>query len=271
MGLLIRNWHYTFANITMKHMKQAFILFCFVLMVLPTQSQTIAKSLYAEYAYIHVPKENVALYNRFGMVKYRFYSDEKFLHFESYQDIPLTDPSKTGPTLRSSIIRERASDIVYVCLSFDTLRIKMVGGKEERASFQKLASAFNSGSSSIYREGKKKTDIQGFSCRELLVKGKFADTISAYFSNQIVLDPKIADFPLYTSSGGAPYGLMLGRDEELMGNFLEFRAIKLEINQPRKISAELASYQLVSPEKGETMMKDLLAKMMVPAPGAGKN
>jgi hypothetical protein len=209
-------------------------------MVLPVHSQTIAKSLYAEYAYIDVPKENVALNNRFGMVKYKFYSDEKFLHFESYQDIPLTDPSQTGPTLRSSIIRERASDIVYACLSFDTLRIRMVSGKEERASFQKLTSAFNSGSASIYKEGKKKTEIQGFSCRELMVKGKFTDTISAYFTNQIVLDPKIPDFPLYTSASVIPYGIMLGRDEVLQENSLEFRAIELEINKPRNISAELA-------------------------------
>lgn len=252
-------------------MKKAFILFYFAFLVLPAYSQTVAKSLYSEYAYINVPKENVALYNRFGMVKYKFYSDEKFLNFESYQDIPLTDPSQTGPTLRSSIIRERASDIVYVCLSFDTLRIRMVGGKEERASFQKLTSAFNSGGTSIYGTGKKKMDIQGLSCKELLVKGKFSDTISAYFSNQIVLDPKIADFPLYSSSGVSPHGLMLGRDEVLMGNQLEFRAIKLEINQPRNITAELASYQLVSPEKGEAMMKEMLAKMMVPPQGSGKN
>jgi len=252
-------------------MKKILIVFFFGMVILPANSQTIAKSLYAEYAYLHVPKENVALYNRFGMVKYKFYADEKFLSFESYQDIPLTDPSKVGPTLRSSIIRERASDIEYVCLSFDTLRIKMVGGKEERASFQKLSSAFNSGSTSIYREGNKKTEIQGFSCRELLVKGKFADTVSAYFSNQIILDPKIADFPLYTPAGVTPYGLLLGRDEVLQENLLEFRAIKLEINQPRNITAELASYQLVSPEKGEAMMKEMLDKMMVPPQGSGKN
>jgi hypothetical protein len=34
---------------------------------------------------------------------------------------------------------------------------------------------------------------------------------------------------------------------------------------------KLASYPLVSPENGEAMMKDVLAKMMVPAQGARKN
>jgi len=66
-----------------------------------------------------------------------------------------------------------------------------------------MIETFNSGSQLVPAKGQKKIDIQGFTCDEILVAGKFSDTISAYVSSQIILDPTIKDFyPLVTQEQG---------------------------------------------------------------------
>jgi len=243
-------------------MRHIFVLVFIAFLTFQIKGQTVAKSIFAEYGYTNIPKESVGLYAMFGLTKYKVYADEKFLKFESYQDIPLEDVSKIGPTLRSSFVKERSTDEVFLCVAFDTLFIRMKAGEQERASFQQMTETFSSGGQSVFAKGKKKIDIQGFVCDEIFVQGKFSDTISAFVSKQIVLDPKIKDFPLYVSGDGiSPHGLMLGRDEVMKTNILELRAIRLEINQPQDLSKELASYQLVTQKQGEAMMKELLSKM----------
>ncbi|MBC7776487.1 MAG: hypothetical protein H7246_13720 [Phycisphaerae bacterium] len=252
----------------MRHISILIFLACFSLQ---SRSQTVAKSIFAEYGYTNIPKESVGLYTTFGLTKYRVYADDKFLKFESYQDIPLEEANKIGPTLRSSFVKERSTNEVYVCVAFDTLFIRMKAGEEERASFQQMTETFNSGRKSVYAKGKKKIDIQGFTCNEIFVAGKYSDTISAFVSSQIILDPAIKDFPMYVGNEIAPYGLMLGRNEVIKANMLELRAIKLEINQPRDLSKELMSCHLVTQQQGEAMMKDLLTKMMRLPTITGKN
>lgn len=203
----------------------------------------------------------------FGYTKYRVYDDEKILKIESFQDLPEEDVKKMGPGLRSSFIREKRGNELFLCISLDSLHIRMKAGEEEQSSFQEMVATYNAGSDAVFGNGAKKPDIQGFSCKEIQVAGKYSDTIAAFVTNQIVLDPAIADFPLFAAS----HGMILGRDEVLGDNLLEFRAIKLEINQPRDYSSELASYQLVTKEQGEEMLKAAFTKMMELPSGDGKN
>lgn len=252
-------------------MRHPVFMILLVLMATPLFSQTEASSIYAEFRYVNIPKEKADLYNLFGLTQYKVYADAQFLKFETYQDIPLQDPNGKGPTLRTSFILERVSGEIYLCVSLDTLSIRMKAGAAERSSFQQTTQAFNSGSKSVRAMGNRQLDIQGFSCNELMVAGKFSDNISAYVTDQIQLAPMIRDFPLFIGSPEKTYGLMLGRDELVKGQILELRAVTLEINQPKNLYAELATYQLVTQEEGDLRMKSLLTKMMGPSGRGGKN
>lgn len=237
----------------------------------PLFSQTEATSIYAEFRYVNVPKEKTDLYNLFGLTQYKVYADGQFLKFETYQEIPLQDSNVKGPTLRTSFIKERETNEIYLCVSLDTLSIRMKAGAAERSSFQQTTQAFNSGGKSVRAMGNRQLGIQGYSCIELIVAGKFSDNISAFVTDQIQLAPSIRDFPLFIGSTEKTYGLMLGRDELVKGQILELRAVALEVNQPKNLYAEMATYQLVTQEQGDVMMKSLLTRMMGPSGGGGKN
>lgn len=252
-------------------MKQAFTLVILAFLGFQAKGQTLAKSIYVEYGYTNIKKEYAQLYTLFGRSRYSVYADDKFLMVESYLALPVEKEQQGSQSLRTLFILEKAKDSISLCLSFDTLFIRMPGGDEERASLHKMLEAFSSDQSPVYGSGSKKASIQGYDCSEILVRGKFTDTISAFVSERILLDPVIKDFPVYISSAGRPMGLMLGRNEVLKGNLLEFRAIQLEINQPRDIRRELARYQLVSKEEGEKRMKLALSHVMRMPAGDGKN
>lgn len=230
---------------------------------LSLHAQTIAKSIFAEYGYTNISKDSVMLHTMFGLTRYRLYADEKFVKLETYQNLSAEETKKYGPTMHSMLIKEKASNDVFLCIAFDTLSLRMKGDEKERQSFQQMSELFNSNEASMYGKGSSVAEILGFSCSELFVKGSFSDTVSCFVVPQIQLDPLIKDFPLYVSSQGTPYGLMLGRDERLWnGQTIEFRAVQLEINQPRDIATELNQYQLVSKEVGDNLLKELFTNMM---------
>lgn len=248
----------------MKNVLFAALFACFAVQ---GNSQTVAKSLFVEYGYVNLSTEVEGLQAMFGYTKYNVYGDDKFIKIESYQDLPPEEAQKIGPGMRSSFIKEKTSNELYVCISLDSLRIRMKAGEEEQGSFQGMLDTYKSGSEAVYATGEKKLDIQGFNCGEILIAGQYSDSISAYVANQIVLDATISDFPLFAAS----HGLILGRDE-IFGNIvLEFRAIKLEFNQPKDCAKELSSYLLVTKEQGEEMLKNAYSKMMGLPEEDGKN
>lgn len=231
--------------------------------------QTLAKSILVEYGYPNIPHENAGLFTMFGITKYRVYADEKYLKIETYQEMSPEQAKQIGPTLRSNMVKDRVTNELFLCISLDTLHVRMKGGPEEQTVFNGMTETFNAGSEAFRGTGSKKIYIQGLSCNEVLVKGKFADTISAFVAPQIVLDPSIKDFPMYVAKGDKTFGLMMGRDEVLWdGNIIEFRATKLEVNPHIEISNELAIYQLVTKEEGEKRIKAMFTRMMNQA---GKN
>lgn len=248
-------------------MRTAILLLFLVGFAQQASGQTLAKSIFVEYGYVNLSEKVEGLYSMFGYTKYMVYDDDKFLKVESYQDLPEEEIQKIGPGLRSSYIKEKATDELYLCVSLDSLRLRMKAGEEERTSFQGMMETYKLGSESVYSTGNKKLDIQGFNCNEILIAGRYSDSISAYVTHQIVLDAGIADFPLFATS----HGLILGRDEILGNIVLEFRAIKMEINLPRDFTAELASYPLVTKEEGEKLLKAAFSKMMEQPEGDGKN
>lgn len=242
-----------------------FILFfpLLSLWLFQAKAQTTANSIFAEYGYPNIPKDSTTIYTMYGYSKYRVYADDKFVKVETFQDLPEEQLMELGAGLRSSFIKERASGDVFICVTLDTLLIRLKGGEKEKATFQEMSETFNSGSAAIYGKGNKTADIQGFKCQQYLVKGAFQDTVSAYVTERVVLGTTIRDFPLYVAGDGKNYGLLLGRDEVMWnGYMLEFRALNVEINQPRDIAKELASYKLVTEEEGDQIIKDWFSKLM---------
>ncbi len=243
-------------------MKQ-YLTLALALLAFQLNGQTVAKSILVEYGYPNIPKENAGLQTMFGVTKYLVYADDKYLKIESYQDLTAEQAKQIGPTLRSLFVKDRRTNELFLCVSLDTLFIRMKGGEQEKTLFKGMTETFNAGSEAFRGTGPKKADIQGYACNEVLVKGKFSDTISAFVAYQIVLDPVIKDFPLYVAKGEKSFGLMLGRDEILWdGKVIEFRALKLEINQPKEVESELAMYRLVSKEEGERAVKAVFTRMI---------
>ncbi len=240
-------------------------------LAIQADAQTTANSIFAEYGYPNIPKDSTAIYTMFGFSKFRVYADDKYIKVETYQDLPEEQLEELGAGLRSVFIKERASGDVYICVALDTLLIRMKGGEKEQASFREMTETFNSGSAAVYGKGDKKTEIQGYNCRQYLVKGAFRDTVSAFLTTQVVPAAAIKDFPLYVSGGGQDYGLMLGRDEILWNDYtLEFRALNLEINKPQNVAQEMASYRLVTEEEGDQLIQSWFSKLMG-LPVEGKN
>jgi hypothetical protein len=242
-----------------------FIFLSIILTFLASQTngQTVANSLFVEYGYPNIPKDSTTIQTMFGYSKYRVYADDKYVKVEVFQDLPEEMTMELGAGLRSSFIKERASDEVFLCVMLDTLLIRLKGREKERASFKEVTETFNSGTSAVFGKGDKKADIQRFPCQQYLVKGTYSDTVSAYVTDRVMLGPTVKDFPLYVAGDGKSYGLMLGRDEVLWNGYtLEFRALKVEINQARDLAKELASYKLVTEEEGDKLIKDWFSKLM---------
>lgn len=249
-----------------------FAVLCFLtILSVHTNAQTVANSIFAEYGYPNIPKDSATIHMMFGYSKYRIYADDKFVKVETFQDLPEEMAKEMGAGLRSSFIKERASGDVFICVVLDSVLIRLKGGEEEQATFRVVTATFNSGTAAIFGKGSKNADIQGFSCEQYLVKGTYSDTVSAYVTDRVVLGPTVKDFPLYVAGEGKSYGLMLGRDEVLWNGYtLEFRALKVEINQPRDVAKELNSYRLVTEEEGDKLIKDWFSKLME-MPVEGKN
>ena len=250
-----------------------FILFIALLLLLAPQawSQTVANSIFAEYGYPAIPKDSAILQNMYGYSKFRVYADERFVKVEAFQDLPKEQLDVMGAGLRSVFIKDRSSGNVFICVALDTLLIRMRGGETEQASFREMTEAFNSGTAAVFPKSAGQVNILDFPCRQYLVKGTFADSVTAYLTDRVVLGKGISDFPMYVSGEGKNYGLLLGRDEKLWNDYiLAFRALKVEINQPRDVAKELASYKLVTEEEGDQMIKDWFVKLME-MPVEGKN
>lgn len=235
------------------------------------KSQTIAHSIFTEYGYPNIPKDSTSLQNMYGYSKFRVFADDKFVKIEAFQDLPEEMAQEMGAGLRSSFIKVRSSGDIFICVMLDTLLIRLKGGPKEQASFKEITETFNSGSAAVHGKGDSKIEIQGFSCQQYYVKGAFRDTVSAYVTDRVVLGPAIKDFPMYVAGESGSLGLMLGRDEMLWNNYLlQFRALKVEINQPRNIEKELASYKLVTEAEGDQMIQDWFSRLMG-MPVEGKN
>lgn len=239
----------------------------------PAEGQTLVKAIFAEYGYPNISKDSVMQYYMFGITRYRLYADEKFFQVESFQHLSEEEAKQIGPTMRSMMVQERATNKTYLCISFDTLRIRMDGGDKGRESLQRMNEAYQVGSEHVYGKGRQTLDIQGHTCQEIFTMGGFSDTISAFVAPNIGFDPALMTFPLYVRSEvPGVSGLLLGRNEVLPeGGTIEFRALKLTLNEPKDVQAELATYRLVSEEQGEEEMKAFFSKMMGMPAGDGKN
>lgn len=250
-----------------------FVLSIAILLLLAPQawSQTVANSIFAEYGYPAIPKDSTILQTMYGYSKFRVYTDDLFFKVEAFQDLPEENLEELGAGLRSVFIKDRKSGNVFICVALDTLLIRMRGGETEQASFREMTEAFNSGTTSVLPKSAGQVDIIGYPCRQYLVKGTFTDSVTAYLTDRIMLGKGISDFPMYVSGEGKNYGLLLGRDETLWNGYtLAFRALRFEINQPRDVAKELASYKLVTEEEGDQMIKDWFARLME-MPVEGKN
>ncbi len=225
--------------------------------------QIAAKSIWAEYGFPNISKDSVAMYTMYGITRYRMYADDQYIRMETYQNLSEEQLKAYGPTMRSIMVKERASNDVFLCISMDDLQIKMKGEEKERESFKQMMDRFNSENHNVYAKSGKTTDVLGYSCAEILIKGTNTDTVSCFVTTQIALDPSISDFPLYVSNQGVLQGLMLGRNELAWnGQTLEFRATQLKINEPLDLKAELEKFNLVSNEKGNELLKAVFMKSL---------
>ena len=247
------------------------VFFCLFCTAGSVRAQTFADALFIEYGYPNIPKDSVTIRMMYGDSKFRVYGDDKYVQVEAYQDLPKEQLEALGAGLRSVFIVERTSGDVYICVALDSLRIRMKGGDKEKASYRQMTEAFNSGAANMYGQGPGKRDILGYRCQEFLTSGQMSDTISIYLNQDIALGEQVGDFPTWVSIAGKNYGLILGRDETLWNNYvLEFRALQVEINRPRDVAAQLASYQLVTEEEGDRLIGEWFSKLME-APVEGRN
>lgn len=253
-------------------MKFTFSILIVWVLALQVKSQSVASSVFIEYGYPNIPEDSVVLHMMYGMTKYRAYADEHFLVIESFQDLPEEQRKIMGNGLQSMFIKERRTDDLFLCVTLDSLRLRMKGREKELASFQKLIETYNSVNAPIFGKGLRSLDIAGHASREFLIKGSFTDTISAYLADQIILADNIKDFPMQVANEEGEYGVLLGRDEVLWnGSLIEFRATNVEINKPKDIASELQSFELCSKEEGEKKIKAYFMKLMGMPQGDGKN
>ncbi len=243
-----------------KHLSFSFLIVLLTMSAV-AQAQS-AGAIYIEYGYPEISKDDQAMMAMYGYAKYRVYADDKFLSVENLQDLPANMSSETGAGLRTSFTKDRKTNEVFLCMSVGDDRIRKKADQEEREQFDVMTRMFATNDRNVLIMTNQRKEINGYNCHQyLILREETADTLMVYLTPAINPGPAVKDFPMRLAANGEFYGVILGRDDKAWdGSTLAFRALNIELNKPKNMGAELASYRTVTEEEGNAIIKTWMTK-----------
>ncbi|MDX2133958.1 MAG: hypothetical protein SFV52_04205 [Saprospiraceae bacterium] len=247
----------------MKKHRSFLLLIVFLTMCAVAQAQT-AGAIYVEYGYPEISKADQAMMTMYGYTKYRVYADDQFLSVENLQDLPADMAAQVGAGLQTSFTKDRKTNEVFLCMTVGDDRIRKKADQEERAQFDVMTRMFASTDGNVLIMTNQRKEINGYNCHQyLILREETADTLTVYLTPAINPGPSVKDFPMSLATNGEFYGVILGRDDKAWdGSILAFRALRVELNKPKNMGAELASYRTVTEEEGNAIIKAWMTKQM---------
>jgi hypothetical protein len=164
-----------------------------------------------------------------------------------------------GPGLNMSYIMDRNSKALFLCAILDTIKLRMSGDERDIQYIEEtLQSNRKVGLTILGKQDQEVTILNKLATR-YLAAGTFSDSAYLFIHEHLRFAKHLRQFPMCISTGKGATGLLLGRDDILHnGTTLEFRALELELNQPRDIPSIMNEYQLVTKEEGELAIKKFM-------------
>ncbi len=233
-----------------------FLILLFKAWILPAQSKV--QSIFMEFGYVNLPKDPL-IETMYGSTKYRFYMDEKFILFQTMTNPKPLMGQSFGPGLNMSYIMDRNSKVLFLCAILDTIKLRMSGDEGDIQYIEEtLQSNRKVGLTILGKQDQEVTILNKLATR-YLAAGTFSDSAYLFIHEHLRFAKHLRQFPMCISTGKGATGLLLGRDDILHnGTTLEFRALELELNQPRDIPSIMNEYQLVTKEEGELAIKKFM-------------
>lgn len=216
--------------------------------------QKIEKSIYIEYGYEGIDTDDVVGQMMFAKKRLAIYADADFMMLQTYS----TDPKpQTMEAIVVGMIKDMKTGKVYPCLTIGDQKLRQKETLEQSMS----EDIFSGLSDSDYEMSK--TDnaekIAGIASAQWnMILPEMEDTSSVYLSLNISPNDAIKDQPLFVFRSDEYLGLLLGKDSAFGPKIYQFRALKVELDRPRPIAEQLATFEETSEEMLNKTLKSYL-------------
>ncbi|MBL7807446.1 MAG: hypothetical protein JNN28_06520 [Saprospiraceae bacterium] len=240
----------------MKHLICFFLLF-FQGWILAAQSPV--NAIYMEFGYVNLQNEDKFIQAMYGYARYRYYMDEHFIHFEQSADLPPDLKYLFGPGLTSSYIFDIHRNELFVCVTLDSVKIRMPSTEKDMEIFEGMLK-HNISNTSYPSTKTQQLEILEKNTVGYPVAGVYSDTAFLFVHKEINLANHLHQFPMYLPEGPIGPGLVMGRNDPTKnGLTLEFRVIYMELDRPKSLAAELGAFTLVTEEAGQEAIRKFLS------------
>jgi hypothetical protein len=225
------------------------------------QDVTAKKSVRIEYGYIGLDNQPDYMKRLYGVQRYDVFANDKFYMITSRQIIVEGQNDAAVNKLVTTVLTDYASQKSYLCISIDTLKIKMEVPETGEGNNNLQQVLFGAGSLNV--NGIKATDqtevIDHHTCHDVTVDYTDRNPLTLMYDPAVKPTGNLAKSPFFLTLNGKYYGLILGHNQEMGPMRLYLRALKTEIDGHDESSEKvLSAYRTVSQEEGNRLIGKML-------------
>jgi hypothetical protein len=227
-----------------------------------SQTVEVKKSVHIEYGYTGLTDQPEYMQRLYGAQRFEVYADNTCYMITSRQQQNGQEAFAVN-TIVSTYVTEYATQKTWLCISLDTLKIKMeiVAGKDEGSNLKEVLF----GADTPLITSSQKTDntetVSNYACNEVVLEYQDRTPINILYAPQFVPSGNMTKSPFFLNHNGQTYGLVMGHNQELGPMKLHLRALKVAIDTPDPaMNKMLDNYRQVTHDQGNQLIREMLIK-----------
>jgi hypothetical protein len=225
-----------------------------------SQTVDVKKSVHIEYGYTDLADQPEYMQRLYGAQRFDIYADNTCYMITSRQQQNGADAFAVN-SIVSTYVTEYATQKSWLCISLDTMKIKMeiVAGKDEGGNLKEVLFGADTQLITSSKKTDKTETVGTYACNEVVLEYQDRAPINILYAPQFVPAGNLAQSPFFLNNNGQTYGLVLGHNQELGPMRLHLRALKVEIDTPDPaMNKMLDNYRQVTHEQGNQLIRKML-------------